>query len=201
MHRISIVFVSVLLLAGLAAAQGTPAPESNGGFFHVQTESHHAFGPDAGFDLMFQKHELGSDISFISAEMAGAGEVVTAAPYTATAVTETTQVLADGNRIVNKNSAFVARDGQGRTRREETLGRIGPLSVDSPKLIFIHDPVAHTNATLEPGKQSVMVWKMSEANVNGPIRIMATRRLEGTGGVALSESNANGGPDHIVTTR
>src|SRR6266403_5640860 len=62
------------------------------------------------------------------------GEVVTAAPYTATAITETTQVLADGNRIVNKNSAFVARDGQGRTRREETMAKIGPLSVDSPKM-------------------------------------------------------------------
>src|ERR1700759_1638222 len=30
------------------------------------------------------------------------GKTVTGAPYSATAVTETTQVLADGNRIVNK---------------------------------------------------------------------------------------------------
>jgi hypothetical protein len=197
MHRASILLTSVLLLAGLAVAQESPAPEVHRGYSIMQTEPRHVFEPDTGFNLKFQKRELESEISFISAEMAGTGEVVTAAPYTATAVTETTQVLADGNRIVNKNSAFVARDGQGRTRREETLGRIGPLSVDSPKLIFIHDPVAHTNATLEPGKQTAIVWKMSNANVNGPIHIMTTRRLEGPEKVVVSDSNANGDPVHI----
>jgi hypothetical protein len=206
MHRASILFSSVLLLAGLAVAQESPAPEVHRSYSFTQTETHHGLEPDPGFNLMFQKRGIGSDISFISAEMAGTGEVVTAAPYTATAVTETTQVLADGNRIVNKNSAFVARDSQGRTRREETLPRIGPLSVDSPTLIFIHDPVAHTNVTLEPGKQTSFVWKMSESNTNsgpGSVHIMTDRRLEGPGKVALSDSNANSGPGsvHIMTTQ
>src|SRR5207302_5790898 len=135
MHRASILFISVLLMAGLAVAEESPVPEIHNGHSIMQTEPRHVIGPEAGFNVMYQRRELESDISFISAEMAGTGEVVTAAPYTATAITETTQVLADGNKIVNKNSAFVARDGQGRTRREETLPRIGPLSVDSPKLI------------------------------------------------------------------
>ena len=73
---------------------------------------------------------------------AGAGEVVTAAPYTATATTESTQVLADGNRIVNKTSSFVARDSQGRTRRETDLHGIRTMQVDSPKTVFINDPTA-----------------------------------------------------------
>jgi len=53
------------------------------------------------------------EISFFSAEMAGAGEVVTAAPYTATATTGEHAIAGDGNRIVNKTSSFVARDSQG----------------------------------------------------------------------------------------
>jgi hypothetical protein len=97
------------------------------------------------------------EISFFSAEMAGAGEVVTAAPYTATAITESTQVLGDGNRIVNKTSAFVARDSQGRTRREATLSRIGPLQVDSPKLVFINDPTSHTQYILKPDGEGTKV--------------------------------------------
>lgn len=74
---------------------------------------------------------------------------VTGAPYSATAVTETLQVLADGNRIARKSSTFLARDGQGRTRREEKLGMIGSLALNGPKVAFIHDPVARTNYVLD----------------------------------------------------
>jgi len=194
MYRASILFTSVLLLGGVAVAQDSPAPEVHKSFSFIQTEPLHAVGPDAGFNFMFQQREMGSEIAFISAEMAGTGEVVTAAPYTATAITETTQVLADGNRIVNKNSAFVARDGQGRTRREETMAKIGPLSVDSPKMIFVNDPVARTEAALEPGKQTAMVWKIQGSNANsGSQTIITTRRLEGPGKIAFSES-IHGGP-------
>ena len=46
------------------------------------------------------------------------GKVVKGAPYSAQAVTETTQVLPDGNRINRKNVSTIARDSEGRTRRE-----------------------------------------------------------------------------------
>src|SRR4051794_35144831 len=39
------------------------------------------------------------------------------APYSAEAVTESVQLLADGNRIVTKNTTHVFRDSEGRTRR------------------------------------------------------------------------------------
>lgn len=202
MHRASILCTSVLLLTGLAMAQDSPAPEFRREFSINQAERLHALGPDAGFNLMFQRRDLENEISFISAEMAGSGEVITAAPYTATAITETTQALADGNRIANKNSAFLARDGQGRTRREETLARIGPFSVDSPKLIFIHDPVAHTNVTLEPGRQSAVVWKQPDANSSAGNVHIVTRRLEGPGKeVIAGADNPGSEPAHIVTTR
>src|SRR5579864_5420997 len=47
------------------------------------------------------------------------GAVVKNAPYSAEAVTETTQMLADGNRIARKTNATLYRDSEGRTRREE----------------------------------------------------------------------------------
>ena len=75
--------------------------------------------------------------------MGGDGKVVTGAPYAADAVTEMVQTLADGNRIVQRQSASVARDGQGRTRREMAIAAIGPvMPEDPPRITFVHDPVA-----------------------------------------------------------
>ena len=74
------------------------------------------------------------------------GKVVTGAPYSGVAVTETRQTLADGNTITRKVQANVFRDSQGRTRRETTLTGVGPLSTSgaSRTFVMIHDPVATT---------------------------------------------------------
>ena len=56
----------------------------------------------------------------------GEGRVVKGAPFKATALSESTQALADGNTIVRKDSALTYRDADGRTRREVTLPRAGP---------------------------------------------------------------------------
>src|SRR4030095_13886934 len=48
-------------------------------------------------------------------------KLVKGSPYSAQAVTETTQVLSDGNRIVNTSSAAVYRDGEARTRGEQKV--------------------------------------------------------------------------------
>src|SRR5512145_1787552 len=57
-------------------------------------------------------------------------KVVKGAPYSADAVTEMTQTLADGNRISRTTRGSVARDGDGRTRREQMLGALGPLMAE-----------------------------------------------------------------------
>jgi hypothetical protein len=97
---------------------------------------------------------------FFSSEVSRNGKPVTGAPYTATASTEITQILGDGNRIVNNTSASLARDNQGRTRREETMGMVGPWQVNAPKLVFISDPASQTNYVLDPGKQIASVLKV-----------------------------------------
>jgi hypothetical protein len=67
------------------------------------------------------------------------------APYSAEAVTESTQLLADGNRIVTKGATRVFRDSEARTRREQ-LNQAGTDAVN----ITISDPVAGNTYILDP---------------------------------------------------
>jgi len=97
---------------------------------------------------------------FVSSEMNFDGKLVKGAPYSAQAVTETTQTLGDGNRIVNKSTAAVYRDSEGRTRREQSLRAIGPFATagEPSQTIFINDPVAGVNYALE--SRSMVARKM-----------------------------------------
>jgi hypothetical protein len=78
------------------------------------------------------------------------GKPVKGQPYSAEAVTETTQTLADGNRIVNRSSSTIYRDSDGRERREESIGKLGGWSAqgEPAKVVFISDPVAGFSYTL-----------------------------------------------------
>jgi hypothetical protein len=85
------------------------------------------------------------------------GGKVTGAPYSAEAVTEMTQTLADGNRIVRTVSASVARDSEGRTRREQVLAAFGPwMPAKQPKSVVITDPVAGTSYMLDEEQKVAM---------------------------------------------
>ena len=92
---------------------------------------------------------------FFGAELFSAGKVVTGAPYSAQAVTEHTQVLADGNTIHTTTTANVYRDSQGRTRREQELRAIGPWAAQGGprKVIAISDPVGGSVYMLNPNNQ------------------------------------------------
>ena len=72
------------------------------------------------------------------------GGVVKDAPYSAEAVTEVVQTLADGNRIVRSNTASFFRDSAGRTRREQDVTVIGALIGGSgqSRHVTINDPEA-----------------------------------------------------------
>jgi hypothetical protein len=121
-------------------------------------------GPDA----LPPKIEMGGGDNFVfyATEMSFGGKVVKGAPYSAQAVTESAQALADGNRIVHKNTAQVYRDSEGRTRRDQTVGAIGPYAVagDPVQTAFINDPVGGANYILDPRSKVArklprMEWK------------------------------------------
>jgi len=102
-----------------------------------------------------QKTEVmkaGPNVMYFNAEMSSGDKVVKDAPYSADATTETVQTLANGNHIVRKVTAQMARDSQGRTRREQNLDAMGPwaTSGEAMKWIAITDPVAGVMYHLEP---------------------------------------------------
>jgi hypothetical protein len=73
------------------------------------------------------------------------------APFSAQAVTETTQVLGDGNQINHNETSQLYRDSAGRTRRESTLTVVGPwAAAKTPRqIVNISDPVTGVNYMLD----------------------------------------------------
>jgi len=83
-------------------------------------------------------------------------QIVKGKPYAADTSTETVQVLADGNRIVNRSVSKFYRDSQGRTRREQTFGNVDPSNSSPHEMkVFIDDPVNSTSYVVDPGEKSV----------------------------------------------
>jgi hypothetical protein len=127
-----------LYAAGISAQPPTPPVSPEDTVFFVQN-----IAPLPAF---------GAQIDIIGPEGNVAGPVVKGKPYSARSITESTQVLGDGNRIVQRNESTMYRDSEGRTRREQTLGGVGPWQPGEPvTIINIHDPVADKSYMLDPG--------------------------------------------------
>lgn len=79
---------------------------------------------------------------------------ITGAPFSAEAITESVQQLADGNRIVRQATASLARDGEGRTRREQAARGPAASAGDAGRIVTIADPVAGQRYLLDTGKRT-----------------------------------------------
>ncbi len=101
------------------------------------------------------KAQLAQTFTIVSGQVFN-GNPVKGQPYSAEAVTETTQTLADGNRIVTRSSQMIYRDSDGRERREQTIGRLGNLNAANgpAKVVFISDPVAKMSYTLHTNSRT-----------------------------------------------
>lgn len=133
---------------------------------------------------------------FVASEFSFDGKVVKNAPYSAEAITEMTQRLADGNRIVNKSTANMYRDGEGRTRRDEKLGAVGPWSSNAEPMqtIFINDPVSHTHMVLDTRNKVARKMPSPQIRMNpgvpdGAIGVTGGM-VASTGGVSEAEMKA-----------
>jgi hypothetical protein len=136
---------AVGLCSAAAVAQPPPSPPD---------------APDAPDRLFFLQNVaplpvLGGRIDIIRSEGGVPGPIVKGKPYSARSITESTQTLADGNRITQRNEAVIHRDTEGRTRREETLGGVGAWQAGEPvTTINIHDPVSGKSYVLDPAQRT-----------------------------------------------
>ena len=123
----------------------------------------------------------------ITTAIAGPMPTVAGAPYTAEAITEHIQTLADGNRIHQTITSEVARDSQGRVRREESL----PGPANAPHLIMIDDPVAGVHWTLNPANKTA--FKLPVKHV-----MTSTMNPAGASERSLTVASEGGGPITIA---
>jgi hypothetical protein len=115
--------------------------------------------------------------------------VVRNAPYSATMVTETTQVLSDGNRIHHPTTARIYRDSEGRVRNEQSLAGLDSLAPrsDVQQVVFINDPVAGVNYALNLSEKTATksTWgrggRRDAKQQAEPDRGMASRGRSGRG--------------------
>jgi hypothetical protein len=156
----------VLALAAGLAAQNPPQGRGRG-----------RFQPEA---------DAPGGARFLGALAGAPGRVVKSAPYTADAITETTQTLADGNRIHQVGTSKICRDGEGRTRTEQSLSGLSAIAPNSnlPKVVFLQDPVAGTSYALDATRKTATksAWQRGGRGQGG------ARPMASGGGTAKEES-------------
>jgi hypothetical protein len=97
------------------------------------------------------------DFALMRAEFGVPGKVVAGAPYSAQAVTQFTQTLANGDHVQRTMTASIARDSQGRTRVDRSISSVGALSAGAgvhARAIVIHDVVAGVSYALNPSTRT-----------------------------------------------
>jgi hypothetical protein len=147
--------LGLLLCNGLVAAQGRRQPQGEPGFGPPRGEGQQrpggpppfVQGPGGGSPLWGEINE---------------GRVIKGAPFSAQVAIESLQTLGDGTRITNKTNATLARDNEGRTRREVTLNIGVPFIVEgeTPRVIFINDVVTGAQYILQPNQHIARKMQM-----------------------------------------
>jgi len=140
------------------------------------------------------------DAALLRAEFGFANKVVTGAPYSAQAVTQFTQTLANGDHIQRTTTASVFRDSQGRMRTERSAAAMGSLSATGARAIVIHDPVAGVSYALDPANKTARSMMIPAAR-NRPAgdhvarqseRASASAKIEDLGTQVIQGVNAQG---------
>jgi len=108
--------------------------------------------------------ELQGSLALTFSDHVARGKVVKGAPYSAEAVSERRQTLADGNVISHESRSRVYRDGEGRTRQDT-------MTDSQIRSVYISDPVAGVTYTLIPSRKLAVVSKR-------PVRVERDRTSE-----------------------
>jgi hypothetical protein len=188
MRRKNMTRASVLLLA--VSALGLPAIASaqpEGGV--VATPPDEVFFIANGAPVM----PIGGRIDVLSSFGAVPGERVQDKPYSASSITESVQILADGNKITHRNESRVYRDSAGRTRREQTVNGLGAWQPanESMSMITIDDPVAEVSYLLNPTNKTAQQLRSFKLATAGPVA------MQWQAGVPVTAPLSRGGPPSV----
>jgi hypothetical protein len=147
--------------------------------------------PDAGGGQQAQQNVV---LQLVAADT----QVVKGKPYSANTSTETVQILPDGNRIAHRTVSKFYRDGEGRTRREQTFGNVNPDDSSPHEVkVFIEDPANGTAFVLDPGSKSADKMERTP-------KILDDRNGEGDGPLFFfksgndSEAGEQGAPGRMM---
>ena len=77
-------------------------------------------------------------------------KTVLGVPYSAKAITISTQTFDDGTKLNLTTTELIARDSKGRTRREQSTG-------SNEHTVFIRGPIARRSFDLHPRQQATVV--------------------------------------------
>jgi hypothetical protein len=149
-----------------------------------------AFGP---------AHQAG--IGVVAVEPFDGGRPVTGAPYSAVAVTDVTQTLADGNRIEHRTVVGVFRDSEGRVRREQpSLPLGGLIAQPGTPIVTITDPVSGAHVMLDRERKAAFRTVVpGDMTFEQPIAVGGAVGVAGIrGGIARAEAVA---PPNVRTER
>ncbi len=113
-------------------------------------------------------------------------------PLTADVVTTHVQYLSDGNKITNDETSHFYRDSEGRTRRENKLMLPGH-STDTPTMIMINDPVAHTRFVLNTVHKSADQVIVEDGPADANVMYMKKRQDEQ---VVINKAPSNEQPEN-----
>ncbi|MDQ6699748.1 MAG: hypothetical protein M3Z36_06155 [Acidobacteriota bacterium] len=142
----------------------------------TQEQDVHFFAPPGGGMLTFE---------YVKTKALSGGKLVAGAPYSADETSETTQTLADGNRIVRKTTARVYRDKDGRTRTDRAVP-LGPNTANgvAHRSVDINDAVAGAFYRLEP--ESRVAVKTVPQNIHAHMEKLAAEKGAAEGHVTHS---------------
>lgn len=112
---------------------------------------------------------------------------VKGAPYSAEAVTESVQMLADGNRITHSSKSMQYRDSEGRTRIDNSLAPLGLWVPDTREqsISNINDPVSgdhymldHTRKVVVKSNLRRLATSHAQAGEIKDVRVEIKRRVQ-----------------------
>ncbi|SRR5258706_10237040 len=152
-----------------------------------------AWGQSAEEELKTRamKAKLDAELATMKGELAAAqfgvtGPTVSGSPYSAEAVTESVQMLGDGNAIRRKTVVRVFRDGSGRTARQEADAN-GEFHT-----VSIFDPVANVTHVLNPQRKTAVSRPLA---IKVPLKNEVSAEVEKKFAAALADAKIKEGAE------